>query len=152
MINIDVKEYIDKSVLSWLATVGEDSVPNVSPKEVFAYYDQTTLLIANIASPGSVKNIRLNPKICVSFVDIFVQKGYKLKGTAKIIDRSDGSFLEKVSLLTGLFTDKFPINEIIEITVSKVEPIRAPSYLFFPGTQESKQVESAMETYNVRPR
>ncbi|WP_257667060.1 hypothetical protein [Parapedobacter tibetensis] len=57
----------------------------------------------------------------------------------------------KVKFLTERFTDAFPINEVIEITVVKTTPILAPSYLFFPDTTESKQIESAMETYGVRP-
>ncbi|MGK6351828.1 pyridoxamine 5'-phosphate oxidase family protein [Parapedobacter sp. DT-150] len=150
MITQGVKDYIDKSVLCWLATVDEDHAPNVSPKEIFAYFDEKTLLIANIASPGSIQNIRGNPKICVSFVDVFVQKGYKVKGTARIVDNSDPLFPGKLKFLTDLFTDAFPIKELIEITVTIVEPIRAPSYLFFPDTTESKQIESALETYNVR--
>ncbi|PPL02298.1 hypothetical protein SAMN05444682_104223 [Parapedobacter indicus] len=147
-----IKDCIDKSVLCWLATVDGDHAPNVSPKEVFAFYNEKTLLIANIASPGSVRNIRNNPNVCVSLVDIFVQKGYKLKGTAKIINNSDASFPDKVKFLTELFTDAFPINEVIEITVVKAAPILAPSYLFFPDTTESKQIENAMGAYGVRPR
>ncbi|GGG95812.1 hypothetical protein GCM10007415_33780 [Parapedobacter pyrenivorans] len=147
-----IKDYIGKSVLCWLATVDGDSAPNVSPKEVFALYDEKTLLIANIASPGSVKNIRSNSNVCVSLVDIFVQKGYKLKGTAKVIDKSDATFPDKVKFLTDRFTDAFPINEVIEITVVKAVPIQAPSYLFFPNTTESKQIENAMEAYGVKAR
>ncbi|SEL97745.1 pyridoxamine 5'-phosphate oxidase family protein [Parapedobacter koreensis] len=149
IINQDVEDYINKSVLCWLATVDEDNAPNVSPKEMFAYYNGTTVLIANIASPGSARNIRHNPRVCVSFVDVFVQKGYKLKGTARIVDNTDASYPDKVRFLTDLFTDKFPINEIFEITISKVEPIRAPSYLFFADTTESGQIESAMRRYRV---
>lgn len=147
-----IKDCIGKSVLCWLATVDRDNTPNVSPKEIFALYDEKTLLIANIASPGSVKNIRSNPNVCVSFVDIFVQKGYKLKGTAEIIDKSDTTFPAKVKFLIKLFTDAFPINEVIEITVVKATPMLAPSYLFFSDTTESKQIENAMETYGVKPR
>ncbi len=147
-----IKDCIGKSVLCWLASVGGDSTPNVSPKEIFALYDEKTLLIANIGSPGSAKNIRSNPNVCVSFVDIFVQKGYKLKGTAEIIDKSDASFPDKVKFLTKLFTDAFPINEVIEVTISKATPILAPSYLFFPDTTESKQIENAMATYGVKTR
>ncbi len=76
MLNQEVKKYIDKSVLCWLATSNEDNEPNVSPKEVFTYRDEKTLLIGDIASPNSVKNIKSNPIVCVSFVEIFVQKGF----------------------------------------------------------------------------
>lgn len=150
MINSDVKKYIEKSVLCWLATVDNQNEPNVSPKEMFTYKDEATLLIANIASPNSIINIKGNPNVCVSFIDIFIQKGYKLKGTAKIIDNDDTTFKDKVKPLIDLFTDKFPIKSVIEITVKKVERIHAPSYFLFPNTTEKTQIESALMTYKVR--
>jgi predicted pyridoxine 5'-phosphate oxidase superfamily flavin-nucleotide-binding protein len=85
MITNEVKKYIDNSVLCWLATCSKDGEPNVSPKEMFTYKDENTLLIANIASPSSIANIQENPKVCVSFVEVFVQKGFKIKGNAIII-------------------------------------------------------------------
>ena len=75
MISVEIKNYIERSVLCWLATADAAGVPNVSPKEIFVPFGDDHLLIANIASPESVKNIRGNPHVCVSFVDVFVQKG-----------------------------------------------------------------------------
>jgi predicted pyridoxine 5'-phosphate oxidase superfamily flavin-nucleotide-binding protein len=151
MITDDVKKYIDKSVLCWLATCDKDLMPNVSPKEIFTYQGDSTLLIANLASPNSIDNIKDNPNVCVSFVDIFVQKGYKIKGTAQIIDRTDLNFSSKVKPLTDLFTDKFPIKSVIEINVTKVETIIAPSYFLYPETTEFSQIVNAMTTYGVKP-
>lgn len=151
MINDDVKRYIDKCVLCWLATSDAENFPNVSPKEMFTYLDNTTLLIAHIASPNSINNIKVNPNVCVSFVDVFVQKGYKLKGTALIIDKEDLAFKTKVKPLTDLFTDTFPIKSVIEINVTRIEPIQAPSYYLYPETTEESQVKNAMKTYKVEP-
>ena len=150
MLTSEVKKYIDKSILCWLATCNKEHEPNVSPKELFTYQDDTTLLIANIASPNSINNIKDNPNVCVSFVDIFIQKGFKLKGNAKIIDKNDDGFEAKVKPLTDLFTDKFPIKSVIEIKVTQVDIIKAPSYFLFPDTTEKSQVESAMRTYKVK--
>jgi len=60
------ENYFDQFVLCWLATVSEKGVPNVSPKELFIFEQEKQLLIANIASPQSVKNIRANPQVYVS--------------------------------------------------------------------------------------
>jgi predicted pyridoxine 5'-phosphate oxidase superfamily flavin-nucleotide-binding protein len=151
MIDDSVKKYIDKSVLCWLATCDNDFFPNVSPKEMFTYRDDSTLLIANLASPNSIKNIIKNPNVCVSFVDVFVQKGYKLQGKATIIDKADLEFNSKVKPLTDLFTDKFPIKSVIEISVTKVDTIQAPSYFLYSDTTEENQIKNAMTTYNVKP-
>jgi uncharacterized protein len=150
MIDDNVKKYIDKSILCWLATCDKDFMPNVSPKEMFTYQDDSTLLIANLASPNSIDNIKNNPNVCVSFIDIFIQKGYKIKGIGKIIDKSDFNFSVKVKPLTDLFTDKFPIKSVIEITVIKVDTLKAPSYFLYPETTEETQITSAMTTYNVK--
>ncbi len=151
MINAKVKKYINKSVLCWLATVNKSNEPNVSPKEMFTFKDDNTLLIANIASPNSIDNIKQNSKVCVSFVDIFVQKGYKIKGIATLIDKKNLEFDQKVTLLTDLFTDKYPIISIIEIKITSVSKILAPSYFLYPDTTEPSQIESAMRTYKVAP-
>ena len=103
----------------------------------------------NIASPNSIQNIKENNKVCVSFVDVFVQKGYKIKGQAIIIDKSDGNFALKVKPLIDLYSDKFPISAVIEIKVEKVESIQAPSYFLFPEVTEEQQIKSALETYKV---
>lgn len=109
MINEEVKKYIDKSVLCWLATSNQQNEPNVSPKEMFVLYDDLTFLVANIASPNTIQNILTNSNVCVSFLDIFIQKGFKLKGEAKIIDKENFDYDKKLKLLTDKFTDKFPI-------------------------------------------
>ena len=46
-----IKDSIDKSVLCWLATVSIDGIPNVSPKEIYNYFETNNIIIANIASP-----------------------------------------------------------------------------------------------------
>ncbi len=151
MINNEVKKYIDKCVLCWLATSNRQNEPNVSPKEIFTYKDNTTLLIANVASPNSIDNINDNPNVCVSFVDIFIQKGFKIKGIANLIDKNDEDFNLKVKPLIDLFTDKFPIKTVIEIKVTKVDIIQAPSYFLYSDTTEQSQIENAMKTYKVKP-
>jgi len=150
MINYDVKKIIKKSVLCWLATSNKHNEPNVSPKEIFTFKDENTLLIANIASPISIQNIKENPNVCVSFVDIFIQKGFKIKGVASLINIGNEGFNSKLKLLTDLFSDKFPINIIIEVTVKSMETILAPSYFLFPETTEQSQIESALKTYKVK--
>ena len=134
----DVLKYLDASVLCWLATVDKSGQPNVSPKEIFAVRNDK-LLIANIASPGSVRNIEENPKVCVSFIDFLVQKGYQLKGHALVLQPSD--FREVHSFIQIRAGDKYKVLSVISIEVEKVKPIIAPSYLFYPDTDESIKID-----------
>lgn len=136
-------------MLCWLATVSSENVPNVSPKEVFSYFGEDKLIVANIASPQTVRNISHNPNVCVSFIDILVQKGFQLKGRAKIIKQTDGAFPEMEKVLQQINKGKFPFATVTEITVEHQKPIIAPTYLFFPDTTEASQIESAKKAYGI---
>jgi predicted pyridoxine 5'-phosphate oxidase superfamily flavin-nucleotide-binding protein len=150
MLTLDVKASMDSSVLCWLATVSTRGQPNVSPKEVFCAYGSRHILIANIASPQSVKNIRENAKVCVSFIDILVQKGYQVKGLAEIIYRKDPQFGELEKPLLRITQGNFPFSQVIKIDVEKVKPIIAPRYWLYPDTTEEEQIESALNTYRLK--
>lgn len=148
MLNYKIKRCIDKSVLCWLATSNEN-MPNVSPKEVFTYFDDSHIIIANIASPQTLKNIQKNPNVCLSFIDVFVQKGYQIKGRATIIKNTHPDFKKMEAQLLNITKGKFPFKTITSVEVNKVKPIVAPTYLFYPETTESQQIESAKKSYDV---
>jgi len=144
--------FIQRSILCWLATVDVHGQPNVSPKEVFAAFDENHLVIAHIASPISVRNIQQNPKVCVSLIDIFVQKGWKLIGHAQYVNASDEAFYAYAKPLLAMAGGKFNIQAVLVVKVEQAHPILAPSYLFYPSTTtEEGQMDAAMKTYGVRP-
>jgi uncharacterized protein len=140
-----------KSILCWLATVDADGCPNVTPKEIFCAYGRNTFLIANIASPGSARNITAHASVCVSFVDPFVQKGFKLKGSARLVQAAEDGFSTFADPLAQMAGPRFPFASLFVVAVVSVEPIVAPSYRLCPQTSEAAQVESAMKAYGVRP-
>lgn len=144
-----IKESINKSVLCWLATVSTENVPNVSPKEIFNYYGTDKIIVANIASPQTVLNIKQNENICISFIDILVQKGFQIKGKAEIIEKTDLEFAEMEEVLTKITEGKFPFATITKITIGQVKPIIAPKYVLYPETTEKEQIESAKKTYGI---
>jgi predicted pyridoxine 5'-phosphate oxidase superfamily flavin-nucleotide-binding protein len=153
MLNEQVRHSIESSVLCWLATVDPDGQPHVSPKEIFAVIDAQHVVIAHIASPHTVRNIANNPKVCLSFVDIFVQKGFKLQGLARIIKRGDSDYLNWAEPLLAMVADRFKMASVIVVQIKEVDPIVAPSYRFYPEeTTEQNQIEAAMKRYGVMPR
>jgi uncharacterized protein len=151
MLSTQVTELASRSVLCWLATVDTTGQPNVSPKEIFAVFDNQHLVIANIASPASARNIAVKPLVCVSFIDVFVQKGFKVTGVARNVARSDPEFAlweEPLVLKAG---PRFRIHSVFVVNATACEPILAPSYRLYPEeTTEELQVASAMRTYGVR--
>lgn len=150
-LNETVRNYIDQSVLCWLATSSTSGIPNVSPKELFTYTDEGQILIANIASPTTLKNLRENSEVCLSFVEIFVQKGFKLQGKARLVKKTDTGFEERVAKLRAMAGEAFPVNSFLEMEVEKVDEIIAPRYRFYPETKEEDQIESAYSAYGVTP-
>jgi uncharacterized protein len=148
MLNHEIKKSLGHCVLIWLASIGEDGTPNVSPKEIFVVENETTLLVANIASPQSVRNIKQNPNVCVSFIDVFSQRGFKLNGTAQILEKTNPIFAERVQPLEAIANGLFVVQSIIEIQVTRVAPILAPRYKFYADTTETAQVTRAVKRYN----
>ena len=151
LLNEPVQEAARRSVLCWLATVDAEGQPNVSPKEVWAIADDAHVVVANIASPMSVRNIAQQPQVCLSFVDVFVQKGFKLVGTARAVRAADPEFSAWAAPLLCMVGQRFVIHSVLVIRVTSVAPIVAPSYRFYSGeTTEASQVASAMRTYKVQ--
>ncbi len=151
MLDDDVRTLIDESVLCWLATCSAAGQPSVSPKEVFAPLGDDAIVIANIASPGSARNIRENPRACISFVNIFTQKGYQVAGQAAYLKQTDPGYAEAESILLKITLGDYPFRTIFRVTAERVAPIIAPRYKLFPETTEHDQIDSAMRTYGVRP-
>lgn len=151
MFTQEILTSINNSVLCWLATVDTNGQPSVSPKEVFCTQGLDTLLIANIASPHSAKNIHAQPQVCVSFLDIFAQKGHKLFGKASVITPSSHDYSDSVAPLLKMVGPRFPIQSVFKIIVTQEQQILAPSYRLIPGTSEESQRISAYKTYRVSP-
>jgi len=151
-VNDAFREDLGRSVLCWLATIGPEGAPNVSPKEIFALFDEETLVVADIASPNTVRNIQANPRVCVSFIDIFRQKGFKVEGEAAILPRGTPGFETFGRPLLAMAGSDFPVRNVIRIGIARVSRIWAPSYNLFPERAEEERMRSAYAAYGVEPR
>lgn len=84
-----------------------------------------------------------------SFIDILVQKGYQIKGKAKIIEKDDSEFLEREKILIEMTNGKFPFSSIIKININSAKQIIAPKYILYPETTENEQIINAKKTYGI---
>ncbi len=147
-----VRQTASRSVLCWLATVDANGQPNVSPKEVWTIADDRHVVVANIASPVTVRNIGQQPQVCLSFVDVLVQKGFKLTGTARELLPAEADYAAWAAPLLAMAGDRIPVRSVLLITVQTVQPIVAPSYWLFPETTtEASQIEAARRSYGLVP-
>jgi hypothetical protein len=84
------------------------------------------LAFADIRSPRTVANLRVNPRIEVNVVDPIARKGYRFKGTAEV--HTDGSVFDRG---IRLYTERgvtSPIRSIIVIHVTRALPMISPAY------------------------
>lgn len=140
----------ESAVLCWFATVSPDGVPNVSPKEVFALQDARTLVVADIASPTTVRNLRGNPMACVAFVDVFRQTGYKLVGRAEAVAPDHPTFAALAPPLLEIVQGRHEIRHILRLAVDRTFPIVAPSLRGQPRGDLAHSIADALRTYGVR--
>jgi uncharacterized protein len=80
----DIKAFVKRQRLGYVATVCQDGTPSLSPKGTTTIWEDK-LIFADIHSPGTVENLRHNPAVEINVVDPFVRKGYRFKGTGKVI-------------------------------------------------------------------
>src|SRR5947207_380190 len=80
-----MKRVVQQQRLGFVATVCPDGTPNLSPKGTTAVWDDDHLYFADIASPGTVDNLRHNPAIAVNVVDVVARRGYRFKGMAEVV-------------------------------------------------------------------
>lgn len=126
MLTPDMKCVVQEQPLGYVATVGADGTPNVSPKGTFFVVDDTTIAFAEIRSPAAVRNLQANPRIEVNFIDPFVRKGYRFAGTARILPRGEGNFDDLLKLSGSSLAPR--VRAIIVISVAKALPLVSPVY------------------------
>ncbi len=136
------------AVLCWLATADLNGQPNVSPKELWEIKDDK-IIIAQVASPKSRKNISVNLNVCVSTVNIFTQKGTKYIGKAQLVQEGDQDYKRFAASLLLLAGEDFPFREVIVVDIEKEEAILAPRYRFYPETTEENQIADSWKSYQV---
>ena len=127
LLTADMKRVVEEQRLGYVATVCPDGTPNLSPKGTTAVWDDEHLVFANIRSPGTIANLRLNPGVEVNVVDPFLRKGYRFKGVASVLgsgavyDRAIAFYQDRGSRVSA-------IREIVLVRVESAAPIDSPAY------------------------
>src|SRR5262245_45387819 len=85
----EIKEFVKKQKLGFVATTCPDGTPNLSPKGTTTVWDDEHLVFADIHSPGTIQNLLNNPSIEINMVDVFTRKGYRFKGTARVYSEGE---------------------------------------------------------------
>jgi len=122
----DVRDFVNKQKLGFIATVCPDGSPNLSPKGTTIAWDEEHLAFADIHSPGTINNLLTNAAIEINIIDIFARKGYRFKGKGMVY--SEGDIFEKVINHYRQAGSKHKIDHIVLVKVERVLPIFSPAY------------------------
>jgi uncharacterized protein len=142
----DIKAFVKRQRLGYVATVCQDGTPSLSPKGTTTIWEDK-LIFADIHSPGTVENLRHNPAVEINVVDPFVRKGYRFKGTGKVI--TQGREFEDIIVFYGQQGVKDAakrIRSFVLVEVERVLPVLSPSYDL--GTSEADLRETWTRYYN----
>jgi len=145
-----MKQIIKNTILCFAATVNQDGSPNLSPKSTLKVFDDQHLMFANIASPGTVSNLKRDPRIEINCVDIFFRRGYRFKG--KGIIHSPGTqihddLLDEIKKEHG---GSIPVLDAVLIHIIEAKPVLSPAYNFIEGVTEEDMRDTYMRKYNVK--
>ncbi|MDH3236446.1 MAG: pyridoxamine 5'-phosphate oxidase family protein [Alphaproteobacteria bacterium] len=142
---------ISGAKLSFAATVNADGTPNLSPKASLAVYDEDHLVFANIASPGTVANLRRNPAIEINVVDVFLRRGFRFKGSAEL--HTSGPAFDFVALpLWEKQGKQYPVHEAVVVSIEQASALLSPAYLFNETIEEAALRDAWLAEYGVQDR
>lgn len=147
----DMRRIVKETRLCFAATVDADGTPNLSPKSSLMIYDDEHLAFANIASPGTVRNLRRNPAIEINAIDIFARRGYRFKGTGEIKDEGTPEYEFVATTFWGENGKLFPIHEVVKVRVLRAAPVLSPAYTYIAGCDESVLRPAYHKKYGVAP-
>ena len=136
----DMKRVIERQRLGFIATVCPDGTPNLSPKGTLSVLDDDHLFFADIRSPGTIANLRMNPSIEVNVVDPLIRKGYRFKGQGTVLESGD-QFDQLLAFFSRRTQSDAPryIRTIVVVHVERARPLISPGYA--SDTDESEMRE-----------
>lgn len=122
----EIRDFVNKQKLGFIATVCPDGTPNLSPKGTTIAWDDEHMAFADIHSPGTVDNLIVNPAIEINVVDVFSRKGYRFKGKANVF--SEGPIFREVVSYYRAAGSNHPIIHIVLVKVDQIRRLVSPVY------------------------
>jgi len=122
----EMKDFVNKQRMGFVATVSPDNSPNLSPKGTTVVYDDEHLIFTGIRSEHTLSNLKKNPLVDINVVNPIKRKGYRFKGTATIL--SEGEEFESILNQYRDLGIKSEVKVIVLVKVNSAELITSPLY------------------------
>ena len=119
----EIKESLTGTKIVFLATASKEGTPNVVPIGAFKLLDDETLLISDQFFNKTLKNLKENPKIAISYWG--EKGGFQIKGSITL-HTNDEVFKQDVAWMKELRPNLVPksavIMKITEVFIIKAGP------------------------------
>lgn len=125
----EIKESLSGTKTVFLATSSKDSTPNVVPIGAFKILDDETLLISDQFFNKTLRNMKENPKVSISYWG--EKGGFQIKGSVTI-HTDDEVFVQDVAWMKEVRPNLTPKSAII-MKVTEVYSIK-------PGADAGKRI------------
>ena len=144
----DMKRVVREQRLGFIATVCPDGTPNLSPKGSTAVWGDRHIVIADVESPRTIRNIVEHPWVEINVVDPLVRRGYRFKGKGEVL-RSGDEYWKILEMYKRDGADVRRIRAIVRVEVVFAAPVVSPAYT--QGVSE-EEVRASWEEYLRRVR
>jgi len=136
-ISDEIKHFLERQKLGFVATISPDNTPNVSPKGTILAWDDEHLIFADIKSPQTISNLENNPSVELNVIDPILRKGYRFKGKGKIL--RDNEEFSKILKFYEEKGTKSKINAVVMIKVDTLSEVTSPLYDLGFSEEEIKE-------------
>jgi predicted pyridoxine 5'-phosphate oxidase superfamily flavin-nucleotide-binding protein len=123
----DMRAVIQAAHLCFAATVTPEGRPNVSPKGTIRVWDDASLFFLDIASPGTRRNLAVNPYLELNVVDQLSRRGYRFAGPTAL-HTSGALFDEACRRVLGEEKTRYPVAAVVLLRIESVAPLLSPGY------------------------
>ena len=148
----EMKEMVERLRLCYVATVTPDGKPNsISQRIAESTGRCETVVFGDIASPGTMRNLRSNPFIEINLVDPFLRRGFRFKGRAEV-DESGPEFDFVAEALWSREGRRYPVNAVVKVTIEQALPPLSPVYMFNDMVSEEEVRAIWLKRYGVAVR
>ena len=127
ILNEDMQRLVHEQRLAFVASIGEDGTPSLSPKATTLVYDEDHLAYLDIASPGTRANIAKHPVVEINVVDHILRRGYRFKGAARFLTAGP-EFDRAMALFRSSSALRDRAKGIVLIRIERAAPLLSPAY------------------------
>ena len=140
-ITADAEAIIKGAILSCVATVNEDGTPNLSPKASLTVRNGK-LYFADIASPGTLRNLNANAAVEINVVDVFLRRGYRFRGKAFILPPDGDEYSTIADWVRISNGPEYPVEHVVRIDVTSMSSLLSPAHIFAEPPRSQDEIQS----------